>query len=327
MHKDEHVVIVGAGLAGIMAAKTLRQKGFQHVTMIDKSKSVGGRLATRRIENGKADHGAQFFTVRTETLQTSVDEWIENGWIREWFGSRHKRYMGIGGMNTFAKNLAMELDGKLNKKVVKVDQLNKGYQIHTEDGEIIDAGAVIMTPPAPQVEQLIDSGNLEISQELRKKLSQITFHPCFVGLFHLQQSSDLPSIGHEQKGLPVEIERIVDHEKKGISAIPTISVYMKGNWSMEHFEESDEAVLEQIKALVKGYVSIEHIQSEQLKRWRYAETAQPLHQPYLDMGLDAPFLVAGDAFLHEDDEAGRTRFESAFLSGIAAAEALAEKIK
>ncbi|HMQ53993.1 MAG TPA: FAD-dependent oxidoreductase, partial [Anaerolineae bacterium] len=52
------VLVVGAGLSGLMAANLLKAYGFK-VTVLDKGRSVGGRLATRRIGPGRADHGAQ----------------------------------------------------------------------------------------------------------------------------------------------------------------------------------------------------------------------------------------------------------------------------
>jgi len=54
------VAVVGAGIAGITAARTLAQAGW-HVIVFEKSRGAGGRIATRRTEWGGFDHGAQFF--------------------------------------------------------------------------------------------------------------------------------------------------------------------------------------------------------------------------------------------------------------------------
>ena len=75
------IVIVGAGLTGIMAARTLTDKGYE-VLVIDKGKSVGGRMATRRIDGGKLIMGHSFFTVRTERFQSEVDQWLSQGFIK-----------------------------------------------------------------------------------------------------------------------------------------------------------------------------------------------------------------------------------------------------
>ena len=57
------VGIVGAGMTGLTAAAELQKEGIE-VFLLDKGKSVGGRMATRRVGDGKADHGAQFFEIR-----------------------------------------------------------------------------------------------------------------------------------------------------------------------------------------------------------------------------------------------------------------------
>ena len=67
------VVVVGAGLAGLVAARALADD--HEVVVFDKGRSVGGRLATRRIGAARLDHGAQFFTVRGDDFRRQVDDW------------------------------------------------------------------------------------------------------------------------------------------------------------------------------------------------------------------------------------------------------------
>jgi renalase len=59
----KHIAIIGAGMAGITAARTLAKAGHR-VTVLEKSHGAGGRMSTRRTEFGSFDHGAQYFTVR-----------------------------------------------------------------------------------------------------------------------------------------------------------------------------------------------------------------------------------------------------------------------
>ena len=75
------VAIVGAGLAGLMAGRTLAEAGHE-VVLLDKGRSPGGRLATRRIGAATLDHGAQFFTVRSEAFAARVDRWEADGLVR-----------------------------------------------------------------------------------------------------------------------------------------------------------------------------------------------------------------------------------------------------
>ena len=110
-------------MSGLMAANVLLDRGHT-VQVIDKGRSVGGRLATRRIgASGLADHGAQFFTVRTAALQGYVDRWRAQSLVYVWgtgwsdgslkrtAGDGHPRYAVRGGMNKLAKRLARNVPG------------------------------------------------------------------------------------------------------------------------------------------------------------------------------------------------------------------------
>ena len=83
-----HCVVVGAGLAGLIAARTLVAEGHS-VTVVDKGRSVGGRLATRRIAGATVDHGAQFFTVRDPEFADIVSRWVDADVVHEWLSLIH----------------------------------------------------------------------------------------------------------------------------------------------------------------------------------------------------------------------------------------------
>ncbi|MCX6540905.1 MAG: FAD-dependent oxidoreductase, partial [Actinobacteria bacterium] len=109
------VVIVGAGLAGLTAARQLSDAGH-HVVVFDKGRSPGGRLATRRIGSSRFDHGAQFFTIRSDAFAALVQPHLNSGLVFEWCrgfspdGDGYPRYAVRAGMNAWAKALAVGLD-------------------------------------------------------------------------------------------------------------------------------------------------------------------------------------------------------------------------
>ncbi|WP_456276652.1 NAD(P)/FAD-dependent oxidoreductase [Bacillus sp. AK128] len=322
MSKHAPIVIIGGGMSGVMAARTLKESGCDDILIVEKSRSVGGRMATRRIEKGKVDHGAQFFTVRTEKFQVFVDDLLKNGKVNRWFGEMYPRYSSVEGMNPLAKNLAEGIPVRLQTRMIDMKKVSGGYIVITDQGESIQARAVIITAPAPQVKALLESDDLQVEAKVLRKLDEIVFLPCLVGLFHLQQPTKLPENGHLDTNLPEGVMRLVDHEKKGISSITTVSIYMTGEWSKAHYDLREEEVLEKMKQVTSEYVDFESVVSRQLKKWRYAEAVQFLRQPFLNTNLEYPLLIAGDAFLHEEDKADRTRLESAFLSGVAVGEEL-----
>jgi len=114
------IAIIGAGLAGAAAGRSLQEAGHQ-VTLFDKGRGPGGRMSTRRMETAlgtvRLDHGAQFFTVRGEGLTKAVVGWTAAGACAPWQGKLIKidadgtseplggddRYVGVGGMNQVVK--------------------------------------------------------------------------------------------------------------------------------------------------------------------------------------------------------------------------------
>ena len=129
--------MIGAGLSGLVAARSLASD--HDVVVFDKGRSVGGRLATRRIGSATFDHGAQFFTVRGERLRAQVDDWLERGLARVWchgFADRedgYPRYVGAGGMNSLAKDIAARLDCRTDHFVFTLRRTEDAWQVVIDD--------------------------------------------------------------------------------------------------------------------------------------------------------------------------------------------------
>ena len=56
--KDCKVIVIGAGVSGLVAAKTLEEKGFCPI-ILEASDSIGGRVKTDLIDGFRLDHGFQ----------------------------------------------------------------------------------------------------------------------------------------------------------------------------------------------------------------------------------------------------------------------------
>jgi len=67
----QRIAIIGAGLAGVAAARELTRRGAS-VTMFEKSRGLGGRCASKRWEGHVIDHGAQYFTIRDDRFRSAV---------------------------------------------------------------------------------------------------------------------------------------------------------------------------------------------------------------------------------------------------------------
>lgn len=334
---DTDVMIVGAGIAGLMAAHVLTERGLR-VTLVDKGSSVGGRLATRRIGAGHADHGAQFFTVRSREFEQWVDRWRAAGVVYQWANGfsdgsigREKfdgypRYAVHGGMNALAKHLAADLKNRaqvdVNAKVSALIPKSDGWEIQTESGTSYISRGLLLTPPVPEsLALLILGADVDpVVASDREALQRIDYAPCLAGMFHVNGVVNLPEPGALQR--PKEaISWIADNHRKGISPDATIiTVHAAPEYSRELWGVPENVALETLQAALHPFLaSGASIIEAQLKRWRYALPTVLHPERFLMATGVAPLVFAGDAF-------GEARVEGATLSGLAAGAALAERL-
>ena len=166
------VLIVGAGLAGLCAARELQRAG-RSVRVLDKGRGVGGRLASRRMGSAVLDHGAQFFTLRSDQSRNLLANWFEDGTLQEWArgfalaGGGKKlddvpRYIAPQGMNVLAKLLATGVPVTTGTRVASVRTGGAGWAVHTESGAVYGAHTLLLTAPVPQSMALLAAGDVQI---------------------------------------------------------------------------------------------------------------------------------------------------------------------
>lgn len=334
------VVIVGAGPAGLMAATRLLAEGRQ-VVVLDKGRSVGGRMATRRVDGGRADHGAQFFTVRNPQFQAYVEAWLAQGLVFEWSrgwsdGSLavgeatdgHPRYAVRDGMNALPKQLAAACSaaGAAIHTDVKVNAVAIGaggeWRVRAEDGRQWCGRSLVLTPPAPQARALLEAGGVVLGEDEARALAAITYAPCLCALFLVEGTVWLPAPGAVQRTYD-DISWIADNQRKGISPhARVLTLHGSPAWSAAHYEDSDEELVELFRAALHPWIDGgDRLRGAEIKRWRYALPTVLHPQPYLRVdggaGRYPPLFLGGDGF-------GAPRVEGASLSGLAIADALGE---
>src|SRR6478609_8736009 len=116
------VAIVGAGMAGAACARALADVGIE-VQLFDKGRSVGGRLAQRRVEEGLFDHGAQYLAARHPVFMAAVDLWRSRGIVADWPGVASSAgtpvQVGVPSMNAPVKALLAELPAHAHCRIEK----------------------------------------------------------------------------------------------------------------------------------------------------------------------------------------------------------------
>ena len=319
------VVIIGAGLSGLIAARELNTAGVE-VIVLDKGRSPGGRLATRRIGGATLDHGAQFFTVRSPAFAKQVTDWQERGLVHVWntgFSESDKgddaagdadgypRYVATKGMNSLAKDLATGLDVRCSTMVfaVRRDVETGAVTVVIDDGTVLDTDAVIVTTPLPQALALMIDGNVELDETLFR-----TSYDRTIGLLvRLDGPAALPASGGVQDADEV-FSFIGDNASKGVSAEPAVTFHANPAWSEAHWDDDNDVLVEQLTAAAIPWLGAATIVEHSLKKWRLATPRSIWPDPCWTTA-NGKVVVAGDAF------AG-PKVEGAHNSGLAAAHTL-----
>ena len=317
------VAVVGAGVAGLTAAEQLASRGHV-VTVVDKGRSVGGRLATRRIAGATLDHGAQFFTVRTPEFAETVARAGDAGVVHEWcrgFGpgpDGHARYAGSTGMNGLAKHLAVGLDVSVGTEVESITASPDRWSL-VHRGGAIEADALVLTPPVPQSLHLLDAGRTTLDPVLRSRLDRIAYHPTLAVLAVLDRPSAMaPPGGDQLDSGPFGF--VADNQRKGISAVPALTLHADHQLSADRWSDQPAVVLGDLLGLARPWIGSARVVEAQLKRWRFAKPVDPADHEIETTTVEGRALVfAGDAF------AGAA-IEGAFRSGRAAAAHLASTL-
>lgn len=320
------VVVVGAGMAGLTAARRLADAC--DVVVLDKGRGVGGRLATRRIGDATFDHGAQFVTTHTAAFADRVAQLVEDGVMSPWFRGRigpdgatdvdgHVRFRGASSMNAIAKHLAVGLDVRTAALVSSVRRDADGWTVVMDDGSTFAADAVVMTAPVPQILALLAAGEVEMTANERDALNAVEYDPCLALMVVLDGPSGLGAPGAVDPDAG-PIDWMADNHTKGVSAVPAVTIHATPAFSRSHWDATDDEITDAL--LSAAALDADAVPgARSIQRWRYARPSVEHPDRCLVLTGPAPLVCAGDAF-------GGAKVEGAALSGAAAADAVASAL-
>lgn len=293
-NEKNSTAIIGAGLCGLTLANTLTNTLTNDpVFIVEKSKAVGGRMATRRDGSSTYDHGAQFYRQSTAQDFFWHKRWTSNEISKQWFVSQDRvHFRGQAGMTTLAKDLAADKKIFFDEKVLSINPESSGVKIICESGQIFEADRVILTSPLPQSLEILRASKIQYPMQLEK----IRYAKAIVGLLQVS-NSDGNAIENLDFAYPGSaIYSIANNKSKGISADPAFTVVMNPEWSEEHFNGADEVLIEKITAEFSTYYPDKiQIQKAQIKKWRFSHPLESYSEEFLPL-LSNKLILAGDGF-------------------------------
>ncbi len=334
------IAVIGAGIAGLACARTLVQAGHQ-VTLIEKSRGFGGRMACRSTPFGGFDHGAQYFTVRDPRFERVLA--LTPSLCRPWSANavrvldphgrvaeaalerREPHWVPVPGMNALARHWAQPLveSGRVHLET-RVTRIERDALQATRWQLRIDAPGdsvqvlsgfdqVMLAIPSVQAAELLRASAL--AADFMERIGQVRVAPCWTLMvaFPQAQQPGLPHLGPQWNAALSTHHRIAwlsrESSKPGRDPIERWTVQASAAWSDEHLNDDPQRVTAK---LLKGFAEVTGIHATpshaQVHRWLYAKTQVPLGASHL-WDARAGLGLCGDWCIGH-------RVEDGFVSGL-----------
>jgi len=316
--KDDirRIAIVGSGLAGLTAAIKLKQLGHE-VTVFEKSRGPGGRLAAKRVSLGSAqgsvDMGAQYFTSRNPEFLPFLTEFAGNNSFNAWDGQfgfqdakgqwqafpKEPRYVGTPRMTAISRALSAHAAVVAQTRIERLVKTDNGWALFDADNQ--QAGefdqVVITAPPAQARELFMQSSLPELANQLDDAVSRVL--PCWAVAAYFEEN---PWPHHEgmRCNHPALYWVANNSSKPGRNNNSEASsgawwvLHATAQWTEQNVEASPEQVAKELVAAFRELTGTKIAVTDTVThRWLYARSeggANPGHLWFQERGIG----LAGD---------------------------------
>ncbi len=316
--------MVGAGISGIACARVLAEAGLP-VTVVDRGRRIGGRMASRRVEDRPVDTGAQYFTVTDDRFAAVVADLEAAGVVRPWTDtfsvlspgaapttkSGPVRWGARLGMRSVVEALAADLE------VVEgtVESVVSGADGLAVDGLAVDglaARAVVLAMPDGQARGLLGEGLTEhagrLTRDYEPVLALTAWWPTRVWDLDGAFVNDDPDLAW-----------IADDGSRRGDGAPVLVAHSTPTFAAPYVPDPQAALPAMLTALRRVLGIDEPPRGTHLHRWSMARPTGSRDEPFLltDEGLG----ICGDGW------GPVSKVEGAFLSGAALGDALVARLE
>jgi predicted NAD/FAD-dependent oxidoreductase len=283
------VAVIGAGIAGLACARELALADAR-VTVFERSRGLGGRLATRHRGSFAFDHGAQFITARSRPFARYIEVARHAGsaasWNprvledqRAWETPIEDWVVGTPGMSAFVRPLARGLDLQMGVSVRELVQGQGGWELLTDASrQSPEFDAVAVAVPAPQALTLLGAHGRAF-----RHLSDVRMAPCWTAMIAFGTPIDAGAEACRWTAGPLSWAGCDSSRAGRETQAQSWVVHAATDWSQEHLELDQQEAAERLlrefaQAIDRPLPPPVHLEAH---RWRHALVEQPLGLPCL----------------------------------------------
>ncbi len=312
-----NIAIIGAGLSSATLCQNLGALGT--LTIFEKSRGIGGRMATRQGVDAAWDHGAPCFIARDSGFKQFLQPFLKDQTLTEWhpkmttLGLNQKpykrtwfepHYVGQPTMNHWLKPLFAGHAVETQCDIQSIYGAPGKWYLASVDGVHGPFDWVLSSAPLTQTQALFADFNFDLTARYQ------------AGFTLLCQMTFSPSWDRAVCQDAVVAELILSGRRPGRHHPNTLVVHAQDQWASEQIA-SEPAMVEQTLRRAAETLLNTDFDSAKLHRWRFASVIEPAAsthwlQPTLQLGACG-------------DWGGTQGAESAFISARALAAALVKK--
>lgn len=299
------LAVIGAGLAGLRCAALLAEAGYA-VSVFEKSRGTGGRLASSRLGDLTTDLGVPFI----ETRQASLQQWLSQhpDSAQCWQPSQtdftlqapqvdpaRELWVGVPRSSVLTRLLSAGVTLHTETRVSVVWPDRQGVLLRDEHAEVLGHfDKVVIATPAPQAVPLLDA-----LQSCQARAAAISLRPAWVLALVLEQRPESLAQIDLIEGQHPEFKRILRESSKPGRAGEIWTLQASQEWSEAYLSLSGETVMHE---LVASWVALTgdpvKVLGYRAHRWLYCdvnsvETTQALWDADRAVGVCGDWLAGG----------------------------------
>ncbi len=297
------VAVIGAGMAGLAAARALVDAGHEAV-VFEKSRGLGGRAATRRKDGFVWDSGAGYIDEamlphlpKEGLVRVDKPVWLYSGGTPRPDRPTAPRYAYLEGNNTLGKRLAAGLDVRRETRIETLVGLREVYD------------AIVLTAPIPQTRELLET--LGEGRELGGAEYRSCFAVClgYDAPLAEQPYTALMARDDPLGWLSLEGQKSPGRAPEGGSAFVA---QLSAEFTTANYDRPYPELVEFAAGYVRDLYGLNSPVASDVMRWRYS---QPLETGDFDAANppETRIFVTGDGL-------GGGKLHLAYNSGLLAAE-------